>query len=77
MFDIFKNGIKQKALDPISLNECRDKSEDSEEFSYHLWHVAAGQPDNAKHPYWNSSPTLDNLTWTTVPTELKKASALP
>ncbi|KAI9451644.1 hypothetical protein F5148DRAFT_1290011 [Russula earlei] len=27
--------------------------------------------DDAKHLYWNSSPALDNLTWTTVPAELK------
>jgi hypothetical protein len=75
MFDILKNGINQKPLRPISLNESRDKPKD--EFACHLWHFAAGQPDDAKHPYWNSSPTLDNLTWTTVPTELKKASPLP
>lgn len=75
MFDTLKSGINQKPLRPISLNEPRDKPKD--EFFCHLWHFAAGQPDDAQHPYWNSSPALDNLTWTTVPTELKKASALP
>ncbi|KAI9510732.1 hypothetical protein F5148DRAFT_1332188 [Russula earlei] len=70
MFDNLKSGVNQKPLRPLTLNESRDKPK--EEFSCYLWHFAAGQPDDAKHPYWNSSPALDNLTWTTVPAELKK-----
>ena len=75
MFDTLKNGANQRPLRPLSLNESRDKPK--EVFSYHLWHFAAGQPDNAKKPRWNRAPALDNLTWNTVPTELKKVSALP
>ncbi|KAH9959667.1 hypothetical protein BC827DRAFT_1384663 [Russula dissimulans] len=67
MFDLLKN---QRPLRPLTLTESRDKPK--EEFSCHLWHFAAGQPDDAKHPYWNSSPALDGLTWATVPAELKK-----
>src|ERR1700761_9210202 len=75
MFDTLKSGVNQKTLRPLSLNEPRDRPK--EVFSYHLWHFAAGQPDDAKHPRWNRSPDLDSLTWKTVPTELKKVSALP
>jgi hypothetical protein len=75
MFDILKSGVNQKPLRPLNLNESRDKQK--EEFSCHLWHFAAGQPDDAKHPLWNSLPTLDTLTWTTVPAELKKVGSLP
>ncbi|KAI9450141.1 hypothetical protein BJY52DRAFT_1304125 [Lactarius psammicola] len=70
MFDILKGGVNQKPLRPLSLNESRDKPK--EVFSYHLWHFAAGQPDDAKHPRWNNSPALDSLTWKTIPAELKK-----
>ena len=73
MFDMLKSGISQKPPRPLTFNDKQPK----EEFSCHLWHFAAGQPDDAKHPLWNSSPTLDTLTWSTVPTELKKVSALP
>jgi len=74
MFDILKSGVNQKPLRPLNLNESRDKRK--EDFSCHLWHFAAGQPDDAKHPLWNSSSTLDTLTWPTVPAELKKVSLL-
>jgi len=77
MFDILKSGFNfnQRPLRLISLNDSRDKPK--EVFSYHLWHFAAGQPDDAKHPRWHSSPALDTLTWKTIPAELKKVSALP
>jgi hypothetical protein len=75
MFDVLKSGVNQKPLRPLNLNESRDKHK--EEFSCHLWHFAAGQPDDANCPLWNSSTTLDTLTWTTVPAELKKVSSLP
>jgi hypothetical protein len=77
MFDDLKNGVGRKPLPlrSLNLNESRDKHK--EEFSCHLWHFAAGQPDGAKHPYWNSSSTLDSLTWTMIPAELKKVSLLP
>ena len=75
MFDTLKSVINQKPLRPLNLNEPRDKLK--EEFTCHLWHFAAGQPDDAKHPFWNCSPALDGLTWATVPSELKRVSAPP
>ena len=74
MFDTLKSGANQKSLRPLNMNESRDRHK--EEFSCHLWHFAAGKPDDAKYPLWNSSPTLDSLTWSTVPAELKKVSSL-
>jgi hypothetical protein len=73
MFDLLRSGVNQKPLRPV-LTESRDKSK--EEFSYHLWHFAAGQPDNAKHPRWNSSQALDGLTWNTIPDEIRKVGLL-
>ena len=49
MFDTLKSGTNQKPLPPLNLNEPRDKPK--EEFTCHLWHFAAGQPDDAKHPF--------------------------
>lgn len=37
-------------------------------------HIAASPPDSSKHPQWNSSPSLDSLTWELLPAELKKVS---
>ncbi|KAH9972748.1 hypothetical protein BGW80DRAFT_1560787 [Lactifluus volemus] len=42
-----------------------------EVFSYHLWHFAAEKPDRNMRPIWNDSPALANLTWKTLPEELK------
>ena len=75
MFDTLRSGVNQKPLRPLSLNESRDKPK--EVFSYHLWHFAAGQPDDTKQPHWNRSQALDTLTWKTIPIELKKVSAPP
>lgn len=58
MFDELKSSFNQKP---------------EEELSFHLWHFAAGQPDDGKEPREQSN--LGNLTWKTLPTELKKASA--
>ena len=58
MFDELKSSFNQKP---------------EEELSFHLWHFAAGQPDDGKEPREQSN--LGNLTWKTLPAELKKASA--
>ncbi|KAH9972746.1 hypothetical protein BGW80DRAFT_1459496 [Lactifluus volemus] len=56
MLDAFQSGNKER----------------KETFSYHLWHFAAETPDGNKCPNWNDSPTLDSLTWETLPFELEK-----
>jgi hypothetical protein len=38
----------------------------------HILLVAASAADNAQRPLWNNSPQLDDVTWETLPTELKK-----
>ncbi|PAV18664.1 hypothetical protein PNOK_0550700 [Pyrrhoderma noxium] len=37
----------------------------------HIVHVSACIPDDALHPLWNHSSSLDSLTWKTLPDELK------
>ncbi|KAI0249882.1 hypothetical protein BJV78DRAFT_1323937 [Lactifluus subvellereus] len=54
-----------------------DLDQKHKEFCYHLWHLAAGRPDDANHAYLNSSSTLYSITWETLPAELKKISDAP
>jgi hypothetical protein len=54
----------------------RPRSDSAEEFSYHLWHIAAGQHDEAEYPRFDFSPTFLDFSWDTVPNEIKKVSAL-
>jgi hypothetical protein len=51
-------------------------TEQEEEFSYHLWHIAAGQEDESAPSYYNFTQTFWNLTWDTIPAELQSVSAL-
>jgi hypothetical protein len=60
MFDKLQNDVNQKH---------------KEWFSYHLWHFASRRPDDANLPRLNSPLTLYNITWETLPAELKKVSA--
>ncbi|KAJ6580224.1 hypothetical protein B0H10DRAFT_2198554 [Mycena sp. CBHHK59/15] len=39
---------------------------------YHIFHVAAAQPDCSEHPQLNFSASLDDVTWKSLPSELKK-----
>ncbi|KAJ3712208.1 hypothetical protein C8R42DRAFT_728120 [Lentinula raphanica] len=47
-------------------------NETSRRSSSHILHITASFPDNAKHPLANMSPSLDNITWETLPDELSK-----
>lgn len=38
-------------------------------------HVAACPPDTADRPLWNTNPSLDSLTWETLPAEFRKVAA--
>lgn len=42
---------------------------------FHIIHVAASPPDASKHPLWNTSTLLDDATWDTLPSEMRKARA--
>ena len=53
-----------------------DLDQRHKKFSRHLWHFAAGRPDDANHAYLHSSSTLYSITWETLPAELKKVSAV-
>ncbi|KAI0249827.1 hypothetical protein BJV78DRAFT_630874 [Lactifluus subvellereus] len=43
-----------------------------EEFTYHLWHFVAEQPNNAKHLLSGPTSILGSLTWRTIPAEFKR-----
>lgn len=38
----------------------------------HIVHIAACNPDGAERPLWNTSSTLDSVTWDTLPAEIRK-----
>ncbi|KAJ4480122.1 hypothetical protein J3R30DRAFT_2579843 [Lentinula aciculospora] len=42
----------------------------------HILHVTASFPDNTKHPQANMSPSLDEITWESLPGELSKRNIL-
>ncbi|KAF8170110.1 hypothetical protein BJ912DRAFT_1066819 [Pholiota molesta] len=42
----------------------------------HIIHIAGAAPDAARHPLWNDSPALDDITWDTLPLEIKKRNIL-
>ncbi|KAJ7243733.1 hypothetical protein C8J57DRAFT_1477080 [Mycena rebaudengoi] len=39
---------------------------------YHLFHICAAPPDESEHPQFNMTPALDDVTWDSLPAELKK-----
>ena len=53
------------------------KQDPKEEFSYHLWHIAAGEDDESAPSYFRIPQTLWNLTWDwdTTRAELQSVSA--
>lgn len=38
----------------------------------HIIHIAGAVPDASRHPLWNDSPALDDVSWDTLPLEIKK-----
>jgi hypothetical protein len=54
------------------------KQNPNEEYSYHLWHISAGlnEDEEAAYPYISFSQAIWNLTWETVPAELRSVSVL-
>jgi len=57
-------------------DEFQTKQDPEEEFSYHLWHIAAGQDDESAPSYFSFSQTFWNLTWDAIPAELQSVSVL-
>jgi len=43
----------------------------------HLIHIAASSPDSSELPSWNDNPSLDSVSWSTLPAEFKKARLEP
>jgi len=60
------------AVKLIDQFRARLKPNSAEEFSYHLWHITAGQHDEVEFPRFDFSPTFWEFSWDTVPDEIKK-----
>jgi hypothetical protein len=41
-------------------------------FSRQVLHIASGQPDGAEHPSFNDNWQLDDVTWESMPHEMRK-----
>jgi len=52
------------------------KQDSNEEFSYHLWHIAAGQDDESAPSFFSFSQAFWNPTWEIIPAQLQNVSAL-
>lgn len=42
--------------------------------SSYIIHIAASAPDNSPRPEWNDSELMDDMSWESLPVELKKVS---
>ncbi|KAI0316406.1 hypothetical protein OF83DRAFT_1284144 [Amylostereum chailletii] len=69
MFDTLKNDTDFRPLRPLSMNQ---EKETQKNYACHILHVATSKPDPTRHPVHNNSPALDDLTWDSLPAELKK-----
>ncbi|KAF7978845.1 hypothetical protein HWV62_44653 [Athelia sp. TMB] len=69
MFDILSDSVKVKPLQSQSLNQAPYVAP---RLVSHIIHVAASPPDDALKPLWNDSPELDDASWASLPSELKK-----
>ena len=47
-----------------------------DKFTSHVFHIAAFPPDGSIHPSCNESPTMDQVTWETLPLEIKKVCSI-
>ena len=45
-------------------------------FTSHVFHIAASPPDGSIHPFCNESPTMDQVNWETLPLEIKKVCCI-
>ena len=41
-------------------------------FTSHIFHIAASPADGSIHPCCNESPAMDQVNWETLPLEIKK-----
>ena len=41
----------------------------------HIIHIASAPPDGSDHPVWNIASNFDDVSWETLPGELKKVGS--
>ena len=68
MFDLFQQSLQVKPTEKPS-------PERIPQHTFHIFHVAMGQPDTARHPVWNQSSELDTLSWMNLGDEIKKVGS--
>lgn len=73
MFDTLKNDTDFRPLRPLSMNQ---EKETQKNYACHILHVATSKPDPTRHPVHNKSSALDDLTWDSLPAQLKKVRRL-
>jgi mediator of RNA polymerase II transcription subunit 25 len=72
LFDVLRTCTESKPLQSQSSNQLRDTQQKTPRLVCHILHVAASPADGSQKPLWNNSPTLDDVSWETLPAELKK-----
>jgi mediator of RNA polymerase II transcription subunit 25 len=63
-------------LQSQSAAQSRDTQHSIPRLVCHILLVAASAADGAQRPLWNNSPDLDDVSWETLPAELKKVFIL-
>lgn len=64
---------------PSSCSNCyqlfdalQSHTQGRDNFSNHVFHIAASPPDGSIQPFHNDSPAMDEVNWETLPLEIKK-----
>jgi len=76
LFDTLRTSVETKPLQSQSTTQPRDTPHQIPRLVCHILLVAASAADNAQQPLWNRSPNLDDVSWETLPAELKKVVIL-
>ncbi|THH07742.1 hypothetical protein EW146_g9221 [Bondarzewia mesenterica] len=66
--EMFDHLLNSEGLNPLH----SPTGEDQQTVISYILQVAAGVPDDTRHPSWNEDPSLDSLTWDSVPAEIRK-----
>jgi len=51
-------------------------TQNRDNFSSHVFHIAASPSDGSIRPFCNESPALDEVNWETLPLEIKKVCCM-
>ena len=71
MFDLQRHAADFHPLKTITLNAEKETPKTYDRHDY-IIHIAAAEPDDARRPRHNDSVAYDELTWDSLPTEIRK-----